>query len=159
MALFGEKNSDASRKPMEIDYRPMSNLKEGYTSFYRGVWSPLLIQGLKRAAQMAMFERCLYWGEQNGMSDSKALKLFSGFGAGVGGALISCPVHVLKIRVQVAPKSELSGLRELLQRIWASEGPKGFFRGLRHHVLKDGLIGSTYLFMFATMRTSSTNPD
>lgn len=58
----------------------------------------------------------------------------AGAGAGLVSSIVTCPLDVVKTRLQaqhISPKSpEYEGVRKTVTRIWRQAGARGFYRGL-----------------------------
>ena len=132
--------------------------KEGPAALYRGVTPPIVMMCTKRSLQFALFES--FFSPQGGTSSSQELDnglvgairarlasnaFLSGALAGVAGTLLGCPMHVVKIQTQNTTRDVTSNAWACAVRIARTEGLRGFYRGLRFHMLKDASFASTYL--------------
>lgn len=117
---------------------------EGVRSFYRGVVPPLLVNSLKRSVEMSIWERT------RGITHSPFL---SGMMAGLVGALIACPVNVIKIQTQNAVKAEVRHSWMCTTMILRNEGILGFYRGLPFQIAKDVSFAGVYLGTYGTLRS------
>lgn len=115
---------------------------DGVRGLYRGALPPLLVQGTKRGVQMAVWERLAPY-----LGGSKFLA--GGF-AGVLGTVVSCPMHVVKVRTQTAQEFMTSA--QCAKQVWRAEGVRGFYAGFGAHCLRDTLFASCYLGLYGTAR-------
>jgi hypothetical protein len=74
----------------------------------------------------------------------------SGAIAGISGTLVSCPLHVIKIRAQTSltTSTSVAAARE----IYLTGGARGFYRGLPQHAVRDCGFAGAYLGTYGSLR-------
>ncbi|KEG13611.1 putative mitochondrial carrier protein [Trypanosoma grayi] len=138
--------------------------EEGVRSLYRGVTPPLVMSATKRSLQFALWDTFRYHDahkEPMLASSSHGSTLLSrAFGwvgaspfragafAGGVGTFIGCPMHVIKIRTQFSTQHVTKNAWTCALDILRTEGPRGYFRGFRYHLLKDTLFAGCYLGLY-----------
>ncbi|KAG5510621.1 hypothetical protein JKF63_06919 [Porcisia hertigi] len=153
---------------------------EGPRSLYRGVTPPLLMEGVKRSLQFALWDWMRAFATNESVSRNASGSAFSGAtgdawsdvhhfvhrglveissssfisGAIVGGfgTLIGCPMHVLKIQTQYQTAMDTRNAWTCMRSIYDREGFLGFYRGFRYNLVKDFCFSGTYLGLYATLR-------
>uniref|UniRef100_A0A7S1PX77 Mitochondrial carrier protein n=1 Tax=Neobodo designis TaxID=312471 RepID=A0A7S1PX77_NEODS len=116
----------------------------GVRALYRGALPPILVNGSKRGLQLALWEYVTPLVGGN--------SFLSGAVAGVAGTLVSCPLHVVKIRAQTSQTTSTS--IAAARHIFANEGPRAFYRGLPQHAVRDIGFAGAYLGTYGSLRDS-----
>ncbi|CCW64603.1 unnamed protein product [Phytomonas sp. EM1] len=136
---------------------------EGWRCLYRGVTPPLIMVGTKRSIQFALWD-ALRANPRDEASPSPSQPhgievswlmgnpFLSGAIAGGAGTLIGCPLHVIKIQTQNITRAQSRNSLTSARQIFILEGMRGFYRGFRHHLLKDVCFAGTFLGLYDTLK-------
>ncbi|KAG5485559.1 hypothetical protein LSCM1_07648 [Leishmania martiniquensis] len=153
---------------------------EGPRSLYRGAAPPLLMEGIKRSLQFALWDWVRAFAREEPASRRGADGVASSSGdgawdsarqlthrglAGIGnntfvsgavvggvGTLIGCPMHVVKIRTQYQTAADTRNAWTCMRGIYDREGFLGFYSGFRCNVAKDVCFSGMYLGLYAMLR-------
>jgi hypothetical protein len=148
---------------------------DGARGFYRGVTPPLILTGVKRSAQMAIWEALLRLqslgsnsssgssvdsktsgGTGKGSSSGSGLHKFAaGAVSGVLGSFIGAPMHVVKVQTQLASSRETRSALTCAVDIFRTRGVRGFYAGFAAHAVKDAAFASVYLGLYGWMRSKA----
>ncbi|TPP42810.1 Mitochondrial carrier family protein [Leishmania donovani] len=151
---------------------------EGPSSLYRGVAPPLLMEGIKRSVQFALWDWMRAFARDASASRNGAdgaarggaggaweavrdcahcglvgigsNSFVCGAVAGGVGTLIGCPMHVIKIQTQCQTAMGTRNAWTCTRSIYDREGIFGFYRGFRCNVAKDVCFAGMYLGLYAT---------
>ncbi|CAC9455368.1 putative mitochondrial carrier protein [Leishmania infantum JPCM5] len=153
---------------------------EGPSSLYRGVAPPLLMEGIKRSVQFALWDWMRAFARDASASRNGAdgaarggaggaweavrdcahcglvgigsNSFVCGAVAGGVGTLIGCPMHVIKIQTQCQTAMGTRNAWTCTRSIYDREGIFGFYRGFRCNVAKDVCFAGMYLGLYAVLR-------
>ncbi|XP_040573822.1 solute carrier family 25 member 45 isoform X2 [Lepeophtheirus salmonis] len=124
---------------------------EGHRSFFRGMTFPLIFVGAQNSLFFGFYGIAK---DLNGVQDmNKYLKAFTcGCLGGVGQLVVSCPVDLVKIKMQVQKDNKTyQGSFNVARRIYKHHGFRGLFHGFGIVSLRDvvsyGLYMSTYTWL------------
>ncbi|KYQ93210.1 hypothetical protein DLAC_11640 [Tieghemostelium lacteum] len=122
--------------------------EEGIKGFYRGFWPALLTFGPYVGIYFTVYEKSksllskYYFGEQYTLKNQPTLPIYyqlcSGFFAGSVGAGLTCPLDVIKTRIQVQRKSDTQqykGIYDAAKTILREEGYQAFIKGMGARIM------------------------
>jgi hypothetical protein len=116
--------------------------QEGIRGLYRGFFASVATYGPFVGIYFTCYEQNKKFFAKLHKVDTDKLPLYthlvSGFAAGATGAAITCPLDVVKTRMQVRAAGDTTGYKTTAQAfrtILTQEGPKTFFKGLSARIL------------------------
>ena len=135
---------------------------EGVSGLYKGVQSPLIGQMFFRANMFLAFFKAKNYLSNNGTRALSNIDMYiaGGFAWGIG-AIIECPIDVLKTQLQIQIikskiikdyKPEFNGIRELASKIWENNKIRGFYQGFSAQLLRNVPAGSLHFGTFELYR-------
>eukprot|EP00794_Sanderia_malayensis_P007164 gene7164-7971_t len=106
--------------------------EEGVRALFKGLAPNLVGVTPSRAIYFSVYAKTKKALKSCGLlhKDSKLVPLFAGAAAGFSSNTVTCPVWVLKTRLQLDKRKGGSSLRDTIARLYRTEGLKGFYRGL-----------------------------
>jgi len=122
-------------------------LDTGCYSLYRGVSAPLSVMMIKRGFQYDCFEKLNIYGTN---------PYFNGFIVGGFGSIIGCPMHYVKINMQLNNTKNYNTL-DFVKYTYKNYGLKKFYFGIKIDYLKESSFGSMYLGTYAVLRNNLEN--
>lgn len=155
---------------------------EGLRSLFRGCSPPLLMEGMKRSLQFALWDLFRDAHSHQQLQQQRRLSgappvpaeaglvpasrsavkaavaviganpFLSGAVAGGVGTTIGCPMHVIKIQTQYATKEGTRNAWTCTLDIFRREGLRGYYRGYRYNLLKDIFFAGTYLGIYGLLQ-------
>ena len=80
---------------------------------------------------------------------------FAGAFSGLINSFLSCPIELLKIRLQNQSKEKLyNGNIDLIKKIWARNGWKGFYKGLGITIIRETPSYGVYFASYELLTNS-----
>jgi solute carrier family 25 carnitine/acylcarnitine transporter 20/29 len=80
---------------------------------------------------------------------------FAGAFSGLINSFLSCPIELLKIRLQNQAKEKLyNGNIDLIKKIWARNGWKGFYKGLGITIIRETPSYGVYFASYELLTNS-----
>jgi len=134
---------------------------EGFGTFYRGIFAPIMAEGPKRALKFSTNETYKQW-----FTDKQTRKLSNagataaGALAGVTEAFFNCPFEVVKVRMQ-APESKglYTGTWDCAIKTLKSEGLlRGWYKGFEPQLWRNAVWNGTYFGVIGTIRNQWPAP-
>lgn len=119
----------------------------GFLYLYRGVPAPLSIMMIKRGVQYDCYEKLNNYGTNS---------YFNGFFVGGLGSIIGCPMHYIKINMQLNKTNNYNTL-DFVKYTLKNDGLKKFYFGIKIDCLKESSFGAMYLGTYALMRDNLEN--
>ncbi|OHE93471.1 hypothetical protein CORC01_11246 [Colletotrichum orchidophilum] len=125
---------------------------EGFSTLYRGITAPILMEAPKRATKFAANDE---WGKiyRNLFGAAKmnqSLSILTGASAGATEAFVVVPFELVKIRLQdKASAGKYTGMLDVIRKTIAAEGVLAMYNGLestmwRHIVWNAGYFGCIF---------------
>ncbi|KAG9455793.1 hypothetical protein H6P81_000301 [Aristolochia fimbriata] len=130
-------------------------VREGPSSLYRGMGTPLASVAFQNAVVFQVFAKLSQACEQRKSTDPPSLRSVAIGGVGTGGlqSIMLSPVELVKIRLQLPRRSsDRDGPISLVQNILRREGIRGVFRGLGVTMLRDMPGHGTYFWTYEYTR-------
>ncbi|EFA81565.1 mitochondrial substrate carrier family protein [Heterostelium album PN500] len=116
--------------------------EEGVAGFYKGFFPSLMTFGPLVGIYFATYEKTKktvsgVLGVEPGKMLPLPYQLASGFFAGSVAAAVTCPLDVIKTRIQVSRASDktYNGIIDGFQKIMKEEGPRAFVKGMGARIL------------------------
>ena len=117
---------------------------DGTKGLYRGLPAPLTIMAIKRGFQYDFYER---------LNKSGYNPYFTGALAGCFGTIIGCPMHYVKINMQITNNLKLEyNTWDFIKHTYNTKGITPFYKGLKIDCLKEGCFGCLYLGTYGYLR-------
>lgn len=124
--------------------------QEGFFRLYRGILPPILVEAPKRAVKFAANEtyKPFFTGKDGKLGQGGAIG--AGVSAGITEAFVVVPFELVKIRLQdKANQGRYKNTVDAITKIFQSEGPFAFFKGLestlwRHAMWNGGYFGTIF---------------
>jgi len=123
---------------------------EGIGRLYRGIISPVLAEGPKRAVKFATNEQYKDLLRVNGqLSNQRAF--VAGAAAGATEAFINTPFETVKVRMQAKTSTYVS-TADCVKQTLAKEGPLGLYRGFEAQALRNAVWNGVYFGLIGTIK-------
>ncbi|KAH6758278.1 Mitochondrial substrate carrier family protein [Perilla frutescens var. frutescens] len=124
---------------------------EGPFSLYRGMAAPLASVTFQNAVAFqtyAILSRAIDINSAPDDPPSYRGVALGGVGTGAIQSLVLSPVELVKIRLQLQPKTNLNGPLDVARTILRAEGWRGIYRGLTITVLRDAPAHGVYFWTY-----------
>ncbi|KAH6833630.1 Mitochondrial substrate carrier family protein [Perilla frutescens var. hirtella] len=128
---------------------------EGPFSLYRGMAAPLASVTFQNAVAFqtyAILSRAIDINSAPDDPPSYRGVALGGVGTGAIQSLVLSPVELVKIRLQLQPKTNLNGPLDVARTILRAEGWRGIYRGLTITVLRDAPAHGVYFWTYEYTR-------
>ncbi|RPA85780.1 mitochondrial carrier [Ascobolus immersus RN42] len=130
--------------------------KEGLRGLLAGLGTAYCYQTMLNGCRLGFYEPIRGSLASHFYSDAKqqalGINVVSGAASGIIGAMIASPFFLVKTRLQsyspflpVGTQHHYNGAIDGFRKIWASEGPKGLYRGVTAAVIRTGFGSSVQL--------------
>lgn len=139
---------------------------EGVRGLYKGMSSPLLGAGIANAFVFTAYgwTRRSVLGKDDGVggrgTDSLHEVFACGLGAGVGAALINCPMELVRTKLQIQTQSKEAALYkgpiDCIQKMWKADGIRGPLRGMGVTAMRDVPGFAIYFTSYEWLRRKIT---
>ena len=132
----------------------------GISGLYRGLPAPLVIMMIKRGIQYDLYEK---------LNNKKVNTYINGAFTGILGSTIGCPMHYVKINLQINNKynkinnkynkinnkinnNKYNSTINFVKTTYKEKGIKEFYRGIKADCLKECTFGCVYLGTYGLLR-------
>jgi len=139
---------------------------EGITGLYKGMSSPLIGAGIANAFVFTAYgwTRRSVLGKDDGDggrgTDSLRNVFICGLGAGVGAAVINCPMELVRIKLQIQTQGKENALYkgpiDCIKKMWAAAGIRGPLRGMVVTAMRDVPGFAIYFTSYEWLRRKMT---
>jgi solute carrier family 25 (mitochondrial carnitine/acylcarnitine transporter), member 20/29 len=116
----------------------------GIPGFYRGLPAPLIIMMIKRGFQYDAYEK---------FNKINCNPYISGGIVGGLGSIIGCPMHYIKINMQIQDYKSINTLK-FIKHTYKKHGFKRFYYGIKIDCLKEASFGVLYLGTYGHLRNN-----
>ena len=128
--------------------------EQGLKGFYRGMSAPLVTDSFVSAVIFTAYytaSTSLFRKDPQKDVLTPSESFISGLVAGVPGALLNCPIELLKIKLQ-QPGSPFTSPLQLLRFLVSTEGIPGLFRGLTPTLVRDIPAYALYFCTYSAVK-------